>query len=45
MIADGDQAFQEFDKNINDAIKENEAVEEEIRKDIAEQSEHRIEES
>merc|ERR1712020_35879 len=45
MIADGDQAFQEFDKNINDAIKQNEAVEEEIRKDIVEQSEHRIEES
>ena len=42
LIADGDQAFQEFDKDINEAIKQNEAVEEEVRKDIDEQSEHKV---
>ena len=34
LIADGDKAFQEFGKNINEAIKQNEAVEKEIKTDI-----------
>ena len=45
LIADGDKAFQDFDKNINEAIKQNEAVEKEIKTDIDEQSEHRIQEA
>ena len=44
MLADGDKAFEAFDKSINEAIKQSEAVEEEVRKDIDEQSEHRIQE-
>ena len=45
LIADGDKAFKDFDKNINEAIKQNEAVEKEIKNDIDEQSEHRIQEA
>merc|ERR1711953_934603 len=44
MLADGDKAFEAFDQSINEAIKQSEAVEEEVRKDIDEQSEHRIQE-
>merc|ERR1712141_474395 len=44
MLADGDKAFEAFDQSINEAIKQSEAVEEEFRKDIDEQSEHRIQE-
>jgi len=42
LLSDGDKAFEEFDKNINEAIKQSEAVENELRKDIDEQSEHQI---
>ena len=45
LLADGEKAFQAFDKNINEAIKQNEAVEKEIKNDIDEQSEHRIQEA
>ena len=45
LLADGEKAFQAFDKNINEAIKQNEAVEKEIKTDIDEQSEHRIQEA
>ena len=44
MLADGNKAFEAFDQSINEAIKQSEAVEEEVRKDIDEQSEHRIQE-
>merc|ERR1712062_352761 len=37
LLADGEKAFQAFDKNINEAIKQNEAVEKEIKNDIDEQ--------
>ena len=42
MLEDGEKAFEAFDKSINEAIKQSEAVEQEVRKDIDEQSEHRI---
>ena len=43
LLSDGEKAFQEFDQNINEAIKQSQAVEDELRKDIDEQSEHKIE--
>lgn len=42
LLEDGAKAFQDFDKNINEALKHEEAVEDVLRKDIDEQSEHRI---
>ena len=36
MLTDGEKAFQEFDKNINEAIKQNEAVVSEVEKDMDE---------
>ena len=32
LLSDGEKAFQEFDKNINEAIKKNEAVVNEVEK-------------
>ena len=42
LLQDGDDAFQEFDKNVNEAMKQNQVVEDAVRKDIDEQMEHRI---
>lgn len=42
MISDAEEAFQEFDKNVNEALKQNEAVEAEILKDLNEQNEQSI---
>ena len=36
LLTDGEKAFQEFDKNINEAIKKNEAVVNEVEKDMDE---------
>ena len=41
-LQDADKAFDEFDKGASAAIKQSEAVEDEIRRDIDEQSEHDI---
>ncbi len=42
-LAEADKAFEDFDKGANAAIKQSEAVENEIRKDLEEQNEHDIE--
>jgi hypothetical protein len=45
MIRDGDKAFQDFDKGVNEAMKQNQVVEDEIKKNIAEQKEHEVQEA
>ena len=45
LIADGEKANQDFVKNEQAAAKAVEAAEKEVKSDIAEQSEHRIQEA